>query len=65
MTKKEYRSIRGEKDFLFRYYKKEGGVVQSEQQFSMFLNMWLMQVVGIHPKNSIPTIVDFLDKKFG
>jgi hypothetical protein len=65
MTKSEYKAIRGERDFLFRFYKKMGGVIPNDQQFSMFLNLWLLNTVGIHPQKGIPQIVKFLDNKFG
>lgn len=65
MTKDEYKSIRGERDFLFRFYRKSGGTITNDQQFSMFLNLWLMNFVRVHPQQGIPQIVNFLDQKFG
>lgn len=65
MTKSEYKSIRGEKDFLFRYYKKMNGSIPTDNQFATFLSMWLLNFVGVHPQQGIPQIVKFLDEKFG
>jgi hypothetical protein len=63
MTKTEYQSIRGEKDFLCRYFNKMSKNNLDNRMFSSLLAMWLMQI-GVHPQQGIEIIVNFLDKKY-
>ena len=63
MDRAEYNKIRREKNFLFLYYKKEGGVVE-EGSFLGLLYMWLAQM-GVQPQHGIAQITNFLDEKFG
>ena len=63
MTRSEYLSIRGEKDFLFRYFIKEGGKAPNYPVFASQLATWLM-LNGQDPHRGFLQIVDFLDKKF-
>lgn len=63
MDQAEYKKIRKEKNFIFLYYKKEGGVVE-EASFLGLLYMWFAQM-GIQPQHGIAQITHFLDEKFG
>lgn len=63
MTKTEYQSIRGEQDFLCRYFNKMSKNNLDNRMFSALLAMWLMQN-SVHPQQGIEIIVNFLDKKY-
>lgn len=63
MDRIQYKAIRGERDFLYRYFVKMGGKPIGDQQFSQLLSFWLLSM-GIPPQQGIPIIVNFLDKKF-
>ena len=63
MTKAEYLSIRGERDFLYRYFLKCGGMQTSSQMFNNALARWL-QAFGLNPYQGMDIIIVFLDKKF-
>jgi len=63
MTKTEFKSIRGEKDFLLRYFNKEANTNLDIQTFSNLLSIWIM-TIGIHPQQGIELILNYLDKKF-
>lgn len=63
MDKIQYKAIRGERDFLYRYFVKMGGKPIGDRQFSQFIAFWLLSQ-GIQPEQGIPQIVNFLDKKF-
>lgn len=64
ISKQEYMAIRGEYNFLYRYFIKSGGVNTGEQMFYTLLNDW-MQSKGIDHRRGQTTIVRFLDRKFG
>lgn len=57
-------SIRGEYNFLYRYFIKCGGSNVGEQMFYVLLNDW-MQSLSIDHRRGQTVIVKFLDKKFG
>ncbi len=67
MTETAYKAIRGEKDFLFRYFTSESKLSQPlhPQMFEQYLDVWLMVVVGIPANQGKQQILNFLDKKFG
>jgi len=63
MDKITYKSIRGERDFLCRYFVKESGMNIDCNTFSNLLGMWLM-AMGMHSQQGKEMILNFLDKKF-
>lgn len=63
MDKTTYKSIRGEKDFLCRYFNKESGMNLNSQTFATYLSMWIMSM-GTHPQQGINMILNFLDEKY-
>jgi hypothetical protein len=62
MTKTEFQSIRGESDFLCRYFNKVSNSNLDNRTFSTLLSMWLMHM-GLHPQEGLQIILNFLDKK--
>jgi hypothetical protein len=65
MEKSEYMVIRGERDFLYRYFKNCGGMDVGEQSFYVSLNAWLSSSMRQNPRIGQAKIVNFLDIKFG
>jgi hypothetical protein len=67
MNPSRYKEIRVRPDFLFMYFKECTGnrSVNSPQEFDMFLQVWLLQFIGVNPLQGVDTIIQFLDKKFG
>lgn len=63
MDRIQYMAIRGERDFLYRYFIGCGGDKIGEQQFNQLLPAWLMQM-GVHPNVGVQQIVNYLDNKF-
>lgn len=63
MDDTRYKSIRGERDFLFRYFTLETNFNTPPQSFDQLLGVWLTAFVGVHPQQGIQTIISFLDKK--
>ena len=63
MTKTEYQSIRGEQDFLCRYFNKMSKNNLDNRVFSTMLTMWIMQI-GLHPQQGVQQILNFLDKRY-
>lgn len=64
ISRQEYMSIRGEYNFLYRYFLKSGGFHMAEQQFYVLLNDWII-MQGINHRQGQSQITNFLDKKFG
>jgi hypothetical protein len=64
ISKQEYFAIRGEYNFLYRYFLKAGGVNVGEQSFYVLLNDW-MEMQGINHRKGQMMITKFLDRKFG
>ena len=62
MTTERFKEIRGKHNFLFLYYKEEGGVVP-ENQFSAILSAWVMRM-GIMPMHGLAQITNWLDEKY-
>lgn len=62
MTEERFKEIRKEKDFLFQYYKEEGGTCP-KASFDGALAAWIM-TMGIHPTQGLAQIVTYLDGKF-
>jgi hypothetical protein len=63
MTKPEYYSIRGERDFLHRYFIKCGGSRIPLQLFNFTLSKWLV-MKGMNPQQGREQILKDLDQKF-
>jgi len=63
MDRIQYMAIRGERDFLYRYFLACGGKSAGEHQFNQLLPIWIMSM-GIEPGFGISQIVNFLDNKF-
>lgn len=63
VTKEKYKTIRNQKDFLYRYFLEAGGARIPESQFSVLFHTWLLRF-GVNTQQSIQQIVNFLDKKF-
>ena len=63
MSRMEYLSIRGEQDFLYRYFLKCGGQHIAPQIFKTALARWLKSY-NIPTQQGINQIVHYLDKKF-
>ena len=63
MTKTEFKSIRGEKDFLLRYFNKESKMNLDINTFSNYLTIWIINM-GLHPQQGVELILNYLDKKY-
>ena len=63
MEQERYKQIRKDKNFLFLYYKEEGGTLDA-QSFPGLLSIWIVRM-GINPQHGIAQITHFLDEKFG
>lgn len=63
ISRSEYYSIRGEQDFLYRYFIKCGGMQTSQQLFKTTLARWIKSF-GLHPQQGVDQIIKFLDQKF-
>lgn len=64
ISRAEYLSIRGEHDFLYRYFIKCGGMKVAPQLFKTALAKWLA-MKGMRPQQGIQQILKDLDQKFG
>lgn len=65
IDRNEYMAIRGEQDFLYRYFIKCGGENIGHQAFYVHLNRWLARDKGQNVRIGQAKIVNFLDIKFG
>lgn len=63
ISKVEYLSIRGERDFLYRYFLKCGGKRIAPQIFNTVLARWI-RAKGVDPRQGAQIIMKFLDQKF-
>lgn len=62
MDNTRYKSIRGEGDFLYRYFTIEANQEYPKPFFDQMLGIWLMSM-HIHPQQGMLEIVKFLDEK--
>lgn len=58
-----YKAIRGERDFLFRYFIAMGGKRIPYRTFSQLLPQWLV-TRGLDPQKGLQQIVLDLDKRY-
>jgi len=63
MNKDTYKKIRGNNTFLYEYFKEEGGKVESLSHFNTMFSVW-MATMGMHPKDGVKQVLNYLDNKF-